>query len=57
MPANVDGTKLGYAMFTWDSIGIIDQPSMVAKTEEAWLRTPTTVIKPAKTPEHERVTA
>jgi hypothetical protein len=30
---------------------------MIAITEEAWLRTPTTVIKPAKTPEREKVTA
>jgi len=45
VPAKVDGTKPGYAMFTWDSIGIIDQPSLLAITHEAWLRTPTTVIK------------
>ncbi|MBO4221107.1 hypothetical protein [Bradyrhizobium neotropicale] len=57
VPAGVDGTKLGYAMFTWDSIGIIDQPSMIAVTEEAWLRTPTTIVKPAKTPAQESVTA
>jgi hypothetical protein len=44
VPAGIDGTKQGYAMFTWDSIGIIDQPSMVAITQEAWLRRPTTVI-------------
>jgi hypothetical protein len=36
-------------MFTWDSIGVIDQPSMLAITHEAWLRQPTTVIlAPAK---------
>jgi len=45
VPVGVDGTKPGYAMFTWDSIGIIDQPSMIAITHEAWLRTPTTIIK------------
>jgi hypothetical protein len=45
VPAGVDGSKPGYAMFTWDSIGIIDQPSMIAITHEAWLRNPTTVIK------------
>ena len=33
-----------YALFTWDSIGIIDVPSMLAITGEAWLRNPTTVI-------------
>jgi hypothetical protein len=42
VPAGVDGTKPGYAMFTWNSIGIIDVPSMVAMTQEAWLRQPTT---------------
>ena len=45
VPAGVDGTKLGYALFTWDSIGIIDQPSMIAITHEAWLRNPTTIVK------------
>jgi hypothetical protein len=45
VPAGVDGTKPGYAMFTWNSIGIIDVPSMIAITNEAWLRQPTTVTK------------
>ena len=45
VPAGVDGTKPGYAMFTWDSIGVIDEPSMIAITHEAWLRQPTTVTK------------
>jgi hypothetical protein len=45
VPAGVDGTQPGYAMFTWDSIGIIDVPSMIAVTQEAWLRQPTTVTK------------
>ena len=34
VPAGVDGSKPGYG-----------EPSMVAITDEAWLRTPTTVIK------------
>ena len=34
-----------YAVFTWDSIGIIDVPSMLAITAEAWVRNPTTVVK------------
>ena len=42
-PAEIDGTQAGYAMFTWNSIGIIDVPSMIAITQEAWLRQPTTV--------------
>lgn len=45
VPKGVDGTKSGYALFTWDSIGIIDFPSMKAMTWEAWLRTPTTIVR------------
>jgi len=45
VPAGVDGSRPGYALFTWNSIGIIDAPSMVAITHEAWLRRPTTVIQ------------
>jgi hypothetical protein len=43
-PAGVDGTQPGYAMFCWNSVGIIDAPSMVAITQEAWVRSPTTTI-------------
>jgi hypothetical protein len=43
VPSAIDGSQPGYAMFSWGSIGIIDVPSMVAITHEAWLRTPTTV--------------
>jgi hypothetical protein len=45
VPAGVNGANPGYALFTWDSIGIIDTPSMLAITEEAWLRSPTTVTR------------
>ena len=38
-------TGLCYAMFTWDSIGIIDEQSMLNMTDEAWIRNPVTVIK------------
>lgn len=38
VPGGIDGTKQGYALFTWNTIGIIDEPSMVAITHEAWLR-------------------
>lgn len=48
LPAGTDGSKPAYALFTWNSIGIIDEPSMIAITHEAWLRTPTTVIKRAR---------
>jgi hypothetical protein len=43
VPDGVDGARPAYALFTWDSIGIIDVPSMIAVTHEAWLRQPTTV--------------
>jgi hypothetical protein len=33
-----------YAMFTWNSIGIIDQQSMLNMTYEAWIRNPVTKI-------------
>jgi hypothetical protein len=45
VPAGVNGANPGYALFTWGSIGIIDAPSMLAITEEAWLRNPTTVTR------------
>ena len=38
-------TGLCYAMFTWNSIGIIDHQSMLNMTYEAWVRVPVTVIK------------
>ena len=44
VPAGIDGTRAGYALFTWNSIGIIDEPSLLAITHEAWLRQPTTII-------------
>jgi hypothetical protein len=43
VPGGVDGHLPGYAMFTWDSKGIIDVPSMLAITHEAWSRVPTTI--------------
>jgi hypothetical protein len=44
IPAGVDKTKPGYAMFTWGGIGVIDIPSLLAITHEAWVRHPTTVV-------------
>ena len=38
-------TGLCYAMFTWNSIGIIDQQSMLNMTYEAWIRNPVTSVK------------
>jgi len=36
-----------YAMFSWSSVGILDIPSFLAITGEAWLRSPTNVVVPA----------
>jgi hypothetical protein len=45
VPSNVkDPTAPGYLLFTWSTIGVIDQPSMLAVTFEAYLRSPTTVV-------------
>ncbi|MGI8667697.1 MAG: hypothetical protein ACR2N4_17005 [Jatrophihabitans sp.] len=44
VPAGLDGNQPGYALYTWDSIGIVDASSVVAVTHEAWLRQPTTLI-------------
>jgi hypothetical protein len=38
-------TGLCYAMFTWGSIGIVDQQSLMNITGEAWVRNPTTIVK------------
>ncbi|WP_159096900.1 hypothetical protein [Pseudovibrio sp. Alg231-02] len=32
-----------YAMFTWGTIGIVDEKSMLNMTYEAWIRTPVTI--------------
>ncbi len=44
LPPGIDGATPGYGLFTWDSIGIIDDPSMLAITQEAWLRNPVTIV-------------
>lgn len=45
VPSGIDGSVFAYGLFTWSSVGIIDEPSMLAITGEAWLRQPTTIIK------------
>lgn len=45
LPAGVDPTAFGYALYTWKSVGLIDQASLNAICGEAWLRNPTTVAK------------
>jgi hypothetical protein len=44
-PPNGMPTGLCYAMFTWNSIGIIDAQSMLNMTYEAWIRNPVTIVK------------
>ena len=51
LPAGADPAAKGYILGTWDTFGVIDQPSMLAITGEAWLRSPTTPQEtPAPTP-------
>jgi hypothetical protein len=50
LPGGVDPAMQCYLMFTWGSIGIIDRASMIAITNEAWLRMPTTVLQSAAGP-------
>lgn len=33
-------TQPAYALFTWNTVGVIEYPSLLAITGEAWLRTP-----------------
>ena len=50
VPSGVDGTQAGYAFFTWSTVGIVNIPSLLNITSEAWLRTPTTVANPPLPP-------
>jgi hypothetical protein len=45
LPHGIDGATPGYGMFSWGTVGMIDHPSMLAITCEAWLRNPTTVAR------------
>lgn len=45
LPFGPDQDALGYAVFTWGTVGIIDEPSLNAITHEAWVRVPTTIIR------------
>ena len=44
-----------YALFTWDTIGVIDVPSLLAICGEAWLRNPTTVTVGTNPPAPDKV--
>ncbi|MFY2560597.1 hypothetical protein ACN469_23545 [Corallococcus terminator] len=53
VPLNiVEGMPSGlcYAMFTWNSIGIVDRQSLMNMTSEAWVRTPVTMTAPQPPP-------
>lgn len=53
VPGSLNPGAPGYLLFTWKTIGIIDVPSMLAITHEAWLRNPTTTSNaptPSPTP-------
>ena len=41
-PSGANLTERAYLLFTWNTIGVIDQPSLLAICGEAWLRNPTT---------------
>jgi hypothetical protein len=43
LPSGLSGTTFGYLLYTWSTVGFIDQPSLNAISGEAWLRTPTIV--------------
>ena len=42
VPSGADPSALGYLLFTWSGIGVIDPQSLDNVTFEAWVRTPTT---------------
>lgn len=46
VPSGVDPQSKALLFYTWDTIGIMDFPSMVNITSEAWLRSPTTPQTP-----------
>ncbi len=42
-PSGGQPAGVSYALFTWDSIGIVDEQSMLNMTAEAWVRNPVTI--------------
>lgn len=50
LPSGVNGGSPGVAVFTWRTVGVLDWPSFLAITGEAWLRSPTTIIQDGPTP-------
>ncbi len=50
VPAGIDGTQTGVAIFTWKTIGIVDVPSFLNITFEAWARSPNNITVGTGTP-------
>jgi hypothetical protein len=50
LPAGLTPASIGYLLYTWSTIGIVDQQSMINITGEAWVRNPTTPQTPAPAP-------
>lgn len=47
LPNGVSSTQVGYLLFTWNTIGFVDQAWIMSTVAEAWVRIPTT---PGQTP-------
>ena len=45
VPSGASPSAPAWLAFTWGTVGIIDQPSLLSMCFEAWLRTPTTVLQ------------
>jgi hypothetical protein len=56
IPSGVDPTTMGYAVYTWSTIGWADVQSWVNISGEAWIRTPNTTISGTGTPTPDNVT-
>jgi hypothetical protein len=50
LPAGLTPSSIGYLLYTWSTIGIVDRQSMLNITGEAWVRNPTTPQTPAPAP-------
>lgn len=46
LPSGLPGTKLGYLLFTWSTIGFVDFAWLMGTCQEAWVRDPSTVGVP-----------
>jgi hypothetical protein len=42
LPAGANADEFAYLLFTWGTIGVVTEQSMVNVTDEAWIRRPTT---------------